>query len=105
MSTAGDLLRPETLPSSAGKPAPMEEIDSMIVNERENKRTIDTETGVYLRQMGTDSREMVWKFSVFDGDTVIAFEASRSGKRLVPGAKIFSVHYLLDLNILFRGRS
>ena len=45
----------------------------MIVNDLEGKKTIDTETGVWLTQVQKESREYVCAFAVFDGTRKFSF--------------------------------
>lgn len=81
----------------------------MIVNDYENKKTLDTETGVYLTQGSGSARDSIYGFLIVDGETRIYFSTTRSlkkvsDKNIIEGTeKKYDLKYLLDSVPLFSG--
>lgn len=57
----------------------------MIVNDFENKKTLDTETGVYLTRSGGYVRDAIWLFDIIDGETKVSISTVRRQPRLPDG--------------------
>jgi hypothetical protein len=57
----------------------------MIVNDFENKKTLDTQTGVYLTRSGGHIRDAIWLFDVIDGETKVSISTVRDYPRLPDG--------------------
>jgi hypothetical protein len=73
----------------------------MIVNDQEGKKTIDTESGVWLTNVQTESREHLYAFAIFDGTRKFSFWTIRGGGKNELGGvdisyKLFEAPYFTD---------
>jgi hypothetical protein len=73
----------------------------MIVNDHEAKRTIDTETGVYLTLNGGSPVESITALKISDGKTDIYIDSYRWIARIED--KLHSMDYRLDTPATFSG--
>jgi hypothetical protein len=73
----------------------------MIVNDFENKKTLDTETGAYLTYIGGHGYSETASFKYVDGTTEISFDAHERVEKTSPNETI--VTYTLDSPPFFNG--
>lgn len=73
----------------------------MIVNDFENKKTIDTETGAFLTNVDWHGYSEIATFKYVDGETEITFETHYSIVRDRPNET--TVTYTLDNGAFFLG--
>lgn len=74
----------------------------MIVYDGATRRTMDTETGIYLTSTNGTSREQYWGFTVVDGDTRIAAKAEKTAARI--GDRKYLVEYDVESPPVLLGR-
>jgi hypothetical protein len=74
----------------------------MIVNDFENKKTLDTETGIYLTLTDYHGLERFASFDVIDNDVSISVVARRDTVNLDSGAT--TITYLIQCEPMIKGR-
>ena len=75
----------------------------MIVNDLENKKTIDTETGVYLTLTDYHGFERFASFGVIDGEVSINFVAREDTIKLEDGTT--TIKYLIEDRPFLKGKA
>jgi len=74
---------------------------SVIVNDRDSKRTLDSDTGVYLTRAGGSLAEGIYSFAIHDGDTKLTIDPKRNLRETAP--RTFVITYDLRDKPLIAG--